>query len=408
MPVDIDPIRPGAAGHRSLDRIVIPAVTGAAAIDLGLAPALLVGRVARAMRAAPDVPNAAELVSTAGKLFAETTVDSLSPADYTRLHADLTGVPVHAARRALRVLGEFTPPAARPTGPDTRRVPRGRLLAVLAPGNHPLPHVEWLIAVALGYRVLVRPSTRDPLTPARLVRALHLAGLPETHAVLLPTTHDTADRLVTAADLALIYGDDDTVARHRDSRTVKVYGPGRAKILVGPDWESRLDLLVDSVSADGGVQCLNTTTILVDADPDDLADALAARLRALPRADLPRLPLAEARWHAARLGAEVCTDLGDGSAVLHPTVLREGDPTEVPFPCVWVRRWDGTVESLRDTLVLGLCLDDPDLVDRCAREPSIRNVHVDRPTTAFHPILPHDGELADFLLETKTVLGQGR
>jgi hypothetical protein len=63
-----------------------------------------------------------------------------------------------------------------------------------------------------------------------------------------------------------------------------------------------------------------------------------------------------------------------------------------------------------DTLTLTVA--DPDAVDLGARlleQPTIRNVHLGPyPTSWSAPGLPHDGYLADFLMETKTfVRGDG-
>ncbi len=62
---------------------------------------------------------------------------------------------------------------------------RGEVLAVHAPGNAPGVHGLWPQALALGYRVAVRPSRREPLTcaPAHHCAAagrlpLHRRGLP--------------------------------------------------------------------------------------------------------------------------------------------------------------------------------------------------------------------------------------
>jgi acyl-CoA reductase-like NAD-dependent aldehyde dehydrogenase len=73
---------------------------------------------------------------------------------------------------------------------------RGEVFAVHAPGNHPATHAAWLQALALGYRVAVRPSTRDPFTPHRLVTALRACGFSTDQVALLPTTHGTADDVI--------------------------------------------------------------------------------------------------------------------------------------------------------------------------------------------------------------------
>ncbi|RJQ81954.1 aldehyde dehydrogenase family protein [Pseudonocardiaceae bacterium YIM PH 21723] len=431
-PLPVDPIRPGGDGQRSLDRVVVHDVTGRPALDLGLAPALLTGRVVRALGESEDAVEV-ELIARACKEFAESTLDGLTAMDYCLLHSGITGVPIRAAHRAVRIVGGLSGPLPTllsahrpPAGPDTAWVPRGRVLGVLAPGNHPLPHVEWLLAMALGYRVAVRPSTADPLTPVRLAHALFAAGVSADRVAILPTGHAAADRLVDAADFALVFGGDEVVRRYRHRRTVKTYGPGRSKILIsaGVDWRPLLASLVESITLDGGAQCLNATTILAE-DPEvipQLLTALSARLRVLPvlppehpDAVLPVRPIAEARrlagWLTGYTGGlvgpdDLVAELGDGSAALRPIVLTGREPpVELPFPCVWLRHWrpaDG-LAPLADSLVLSLYGAEQELIDRCAAEPGIRSLRISLPTTDYDPAAPHDGLLGEFLMETKSV-----
>ncbi|RKT55467.1 aldehyde dehydrogenase family protein [Saccharothrix australiensis] len=430
----VDPIGPDGA-HASRDRVVLADVGGAPAVDLGLAPPLLVTRTLRRMRAAPEQSEVDRVaaIHRAGAVFEGAVLDGESPEDYCRDHARLSGVPVRAACRALSAIRDTAAriadvvDASRPTGvADGRAVwaRRGDVLGVLAPGNHPLPHALWLTASALGYRVAVRPSARDPLTAARLVRALHAAGLAPGHCALLPGPHRSGDVLVAAADLALVFGGAATVARHAGDPAVRAFGPGRSKVLVTAevDWRRHLDVLVASVAEEGGTQCLHATTVLVEgADAAHrLAEALADRLGRLPAlppqdpaATLPVLPLADAAKFAeafeARTGVPVpVADLGDGSAALRPVVVGPralpAGPVEMPFPCVWVTPWqeaDGTA-PLRDSLALTLMTTRRDLVRRCLVEPTIRAVHWGpTPTTAYDPVLPHDGYLAEFLMTAR-------
>ena len=53
---------------------------------------------------------------------------------------------------------------------------RGEVLAVHAPGNAPGVHGLWPQALALGYRVAIRPSRREPFTAHRLIHALRQTG----------------------------------------------------------------------------------------------------------------------------------------------------------------------------------------------------------------------------------------
>ncbi|WP_017600504.1 aldehyde dehydrogenase family protein, partial [Nocardiopsis lucentensis] len=309
---------------------------------------------------------------------------------------------------------------------------RGEVLAVHAPGNHPGVQAQWLEALALGYRVAVRPSRREPFTPHRLVTALRESGFSGDQVVLLPTEHDVADELVREADLAMVYGGDEVVDRHRGDPNVLPQGPGRSKILLtGEDWRDHLDMIVDSIVHQAGVACVNATAVFVDGDPAPVAEALAARLGRLAElppehgdAVLPVQPEETARaferhlvacadgavpWHAPD---GIARPLGDGSSVLYPAVhqVARGDAPqtriELPFPCVWVAPWspeDG-IAPLRDTLALTVVSEDEDLVDRLVAEPSISNVYVgDHPTHWTEPGSPHDGYLAEFLMRSKSV-----
>ncbi|MGH3801494.1 MAG: aldehyde dehydrogenase family protein, partial [Pseudonocardiaceae bacterium] len=160
---------------------------------------------------------------------------------------------------------------------------RGDVFAVHAAGNHPGTHSVWPEALALGYRVAIRPSSRDPFTPYRLFTALRTAGFPTHHVVLLPTDHAGADAVLRGADLAMVYGGADVVARYGGSRVLP-QGPERSKILVtaDTDWHAHLDVIVESVAAHGGTGCVNATAVFVEGDPGPLAAAIAERLSALP------------------------------------------------------------------------------------------------------------------------------
>jgi acyl-CoA reductase-like NAD-dependent aldehyde dehydrogenase len=309
---------------------------------------------------------------------------------------------------------------------------RGEVLAVHVPGNHPGTHGFWPEALALGYRVAVRPSTREPFTAHRLVLALREAGFGDDQVVLLPCGHEAADAIVRGADLA--YGGDEVIRQYADDPGVLSLQPGRSKILLtaDTDWRDHLDMIVDSVGRHAGSGCVNATAVLVEGDPAPLAGAIAERLAALPslpphddKALLPvqttkaaraleKFVLDRARGTRAWLGGTGFVDeLGDGSAVLRPAVHQVESAhapqlsAEVPFPCVWVGPWsreDG-VEPLCDTLVLTVVTEDDDLVQALIDEPTISNLHVGSHATHWHrPGLPHDGYLGEFLMRSKTVV----
>ncbi|WP_327596019.1 aldehyde dehydrogenase family protein [Streptomyces chartreusis] len=447
----------GANGpYRARNRLTVPDVTGEPLAELSIVPPLFVHRALAALRSADPLPSGerAAALERAGRLFASGTVGGLDPDTYRELVSRCSGLPIPVVSAATGIVADAAAQAAgtvlqaRPQAavgdwrdPATRAgaavwTRRGNVFAVHAAGNHPGVHALWLEALALGYRVVVRPSRREPFTPHRLVAALREAGFGADHMALTPTDHTVADTVVAGADLALVYGGDDVVRKYAGHSTVLPQGPGRAKILVtGGDWRAHLDTIVDSVADEGGTACVNATAVLVEGGPDEaaaVADALAERLAAIPSlppqhpgAVLPVQPLAAARAiegyllrsagsATAHLGGDgVVDDLGDGSAVLRPAVFRldraDAPQTgvELGFPCVWVAPWnrgDG-IAPLRDSLVVTAITDDERLLEQLVDEPTISNVHVgDHPTYWMRPGLPHDRYLAEFLMRTKTVI----
>ncbi|WP_205776017.1 aldehyde dehydrogenase family protein [Micromonospora tulbaghiae] len=453
----------GPAGPYRGTRIeTVPDVTGAVVAELSLVPWLFAQRAVRALRwAAPRPPGErAALLAEAGRIFAEGEVDGVGVDEHCRTVASVAGTPISVVRDVVGMVAQHAATAydsarqARPIGTadswrdDRARhgcgvwTRRGEVLAVHAPANSAAVHTAWIDALALGYRVALRPSQREPFTSYRLVSALRQAGYGGDQAALLPTDHPTADRLVAEADLALAFGSDGVVGNYGAGTRVLPFGPGRSKVLItaGTDPAAHLDTIVESVAGQAGTGCVNATAVFVEGDATPVAEAIAARLAQIPsmppgdeRARLPVSPAGAARAVQEHLagrvggaraldGAPAVDDLGDGSAVLRPAVFlldRADAPQariEMGFPCVWVAPWhrerDGTA-SLRHTLSLTVLTGgadpaadlDADLIDAMVAEPTIDKVHVgDHPTTWTRPGMPHEGYLGDFLMRSKAVI----
>jgi len=438
----------------SQETALLCGVDGTALAEVDQAPPMLATVTLRDARdGGYGRPPSAAVLTRAGELFSSATLAGLTPAEYCELHARATGVPISVARHTLidiqvTCADMATRVAAERPGGVVERVGagevagtwrrRGELLAVVAPSNNPGTHVQWIQAVAFGYRLAVRPGAQDPFTPARLMAALHQAGVADQYLSLLPGGHATAEALVRAADLSLVFGGDAVADRYADNRRVILRGPGRSKLLqTGELTADALDTICTSISYDGGLRCTNATAVFTDGDPAAVADAIAdqlVRLRAAPpqspSAQLPVQPRAAAermRAHlagvlagavdvaAARYDDGGLADLGDGSVGMRPAVLvadradHPGRRIELPFPCVWVLPWqrsDG-MAPLRDTLALTILSPDEHLVDLAAQEPSIRKVlHGHLPTFAAGPTSPHDGYLGSELMEIRG-LGRG-
>ncbi|MEU5405983.1 aldehyde dehydrogenase family protein [Nocardia asteroides] len=454
--IEIDALGPAGA-YRARQRIPITALDGTKVGELGQVPALFVRRALTAMRAAPTLPvgERLALMSEAAELFTTATIGGLDPEEYVRIVSTVSGVPRQVVRQSVEWVAEVlraqpdTMALAMPRGAvaewsDARTgdgagvwVRKGDVFAVHAAGNTPAVHGLWPEALALGYKVVVRPSAREPFTAFRLVSALRAAGFPPEIVTLLPTDYTAADVIIAEADYAIVYGGQDVVDKYGASPRVLTQGPGRSKILITADvdWRERIDVIADSVSHLGGTACTCTTGVLVEGDPEPLARALAERLARIPSlpADhpdalltvqpVPAVVAIDEYLHevagSARplLGGETIVDeLPSGGAVLRPAVHLVDSATapqlgvELAFPCVWVGPWrpaDG-IAPLRDSLVLTAMTTRADLVDALLTEPTITNLYLgDNPTTWLRPGVPHDGYLAEFLMRCKGMIRSG-
>ena len=449
----IDALGPNGA-YQTRNREIVATTAGVAVVDLSIVPPLYVSRTISAQRNTRPLPaeQREAALAKAADAFATGVIAGLDFDTYAELASRISGVPIAVTRSSARGVADAVASAfgvaqlARPKGavPDWRDertrdgaavwVRRGDVFGVLASGNGPGVHGLWPQALALGYRVAVRPSRREPLTAHRLVHALREAGFRPEDATYLPTDHRGANEIIRSADLAMVYGSQDVVDRYANDPTVLVNGPGRAKILITAeqDWRDYLDVITDSIANLGGIACVNTTAVLYEGDPAPLAHAIGERLSAIPvlptedeRATLPTQNIDQAKALASYLAAtaagttpvlgsdQVVAALTDGCAALRPAVHLMAKPdaaklnVELPFPCVWVSPWsrsDG-VDPLRHSLVINAITNDEELIDDLLAEPTIANLYRGQhPTYYGAPQIPHDGFLADFLMRNKGVI----
>jgi acyl-CoA reductase-like NAD-dependent aldehyde dehydrogenase len=440
--------------YRTRNREIIKDTAGVPVAESSAVPRLFVNTSIDAQRKLQPLPAAQReaALTRAADVFVSSTIAGLDFGSYVELTCRVSGLPMAAARAGAHTVGESLATAcdavrpARPFGatPDWHEVGtkggavwvrRGEVLAVHGPGNAPGVHGLWPQALALGYRVAIRPSRREPFTAHRLIHALRQSGFRAGDALYLPTDHTVADDVIRAADLAMVYGGQDVVDRYTQDPGVLTNGPGRTKILITEEcnWREYVDVIVDSIANLGGMACVNATAVLYEGDATPLAHAIADRLSTIAplpntdeRAVLPTTSIDAARALADHLAAraagcvavlgadQVVADLGGGFAALRPAVhlLAKPDPAklnvELPFPCVWVSPWargDGIV-PLRNSLVLNAITSDDELVDDLVNEPTVTNVYRGRHATHYTaPHIPHEGFLADFLMRNKGFIG---
>jgi acyl-CoA reductase-like NAD-dependent aldehyde dehydrogenase len=448
--VPIDALGPSGE-YRTRNRQIVTSTAGAPVVELSIVPPLYVSRTIGAQRKVRPLPvgRREAALANAADIFSTAVVAGLDFEAYVGLASRISGLPIAVTRAGARGVADAVASAfdavrpSRPVGaaPDWRDertrnggavwARRGEVFAVHAAGNGPGVHGLWPQALALGYRVAVRPSRREPLTAHRLVNAVREAGFRPEDAVYLPTDHGGAHEIIRSADLAMVYGGQDVADKYANDPTVMVNGPGRAKILITADrdWRDHIDLIVDSIANLGGMACVNTTAVLYEGDSGPLARAIAARLATIEplpsddeRAVLPTQPIDKARAVASYLAAkaagttpllgadQVVVAVGDGDAALRPAVHLLAEPDadklniELPFPCVWVSPWSrgAGMEPLRHSLVVTAITGDDALIDDLLIEPTIANVYRGKyPTFYAAPEIPHDGFLADALMRNK-------
>ncbi len=319
-------------------------------------------------------------------------------------------------------------------------VPQTNSLGIVLPSNSPGVNSLWIPALALKIPVVLKPGREEPWTPLRIMQAFIEAGAPREAFSYYPTDHEGAASILEQCGRGLIFGDAKTTAQYAQNPGIEIHGPGWSKVLVGSDeierWRDHLDVLADSVAANGGRSCVNASAIIVPAHGDEIAEALAerlARIEARPAAD-PEAQLSAfanpkvAEWidstidaGLAQGGAEDLTARFrtgprrvevEGSTYLLPTVVRcqrFDHPlanTEFLFPYVSVVELpeDEWIETLGPSLVVSAITKNTVLQSRLLRSPEIHRLNLGPvPTGHVEWDQPHEGNLFEFLYARRAI-----
>ena len=164
-----------------------------------------------------------------------------------------------------------------------------RTFGAVLPSNSPGVHSLWIPAIALKTPIVLKPGREEPWTPLRVIEALAGAGVPREAFGFYPTDHGGASTLLQVVDRAMLFGDASTTKAWSHDPRVELHGPGYSKVILGPDaadeWEKYVDLMVSSISANGGRSCINASAVWTPKNADAIADAVAKKLsqvKALP------------------------------------------------------------------------------------------------------------------------------
>jgi acyl-CoA reductase-like NAD-dependent aldehyde dehydrogenase len=313
------------------------------------------------------------------------------------------------------------------------------VVGLVLPSNSPGVHTLWLPIVPLQIGLVLKPGPQEPWTPYRMAAAFFEAGIPREAISIYPGEADVGAAVLDSCGRTLIFGGQATVDRYRGNPRVQAHGPGFSKILIGDDqvdqWESYLDVMVDSVLINSGRGCINCSGIWASRRTREIADAIAARLAAIrplppdhPDAALAAFTVpgvAEAISHAidADLQASGVTDVTAAHRPGQPRLIREGRadyllPTvihsespeaaaanrEYLFPFVAVVECPEArmLDAIGPTLVCSAITCNRDF-----RQHLLDAVHIDRlnlgpvPTTKLNWLQPHEGNLIDFLFRAR-------
>src|SRR6185503_4899850 len=160
--------------------------------------------------------------------------------------------------------------------------PATSALGLVMPSNSPAVNSLWLPAIALKTPVVIKPGKEEPWTPYRLIQAFIAAGCPAEAFGFYPTDHEGAGEILRTCGRALIFGDKNTMAQYANNPAIQLHGPGFSKILIGEDqierWPEFIDLMVASISDNGGRSCINASAVVVPRYGAEIADALPKNL----------------------------------------------------------------------------------------------------------------------------------
>src|SRR6476660_5411653 len=173
---------------------------------------------------------------------------------------------------------------------DERGVPisyqaQSPVLGLVLPSNSPGVHTLWLPIIPLQIGLVLKPGPQEPWTPFRMAEAFFQAGVPREAISVYPGEADVGAAVLASCERSLVFGGQPTVDRYRGNPKVQAHGPGFSKILLGDDvvdqWETYLDLMVESVFGNSGRGCINASGVWASRRTREIADAIAQRLAAV-------------------------------------------------------------------------------------------------------------------------------
>ena len=318
--------------------------------------------------------------------------------------------------------------------------PLADMLGAVLPSNSPGVNSLWIPSLALNVPVFIKPGAQEPWTPFRIIQSLIKAGMPKEMLSFYPTNHEGASSLIECTDKSLVFGDRQTTAKYLNNADIEIHGPGYSKIVIAEDcidhWADYIDVLYDSVMANGGRSCINASTIVVPRFGQAIAKVLAKRMNKVVELPLDQpeallsafatpavadginsridehLEIAGAIDVTAQLRAGNRKVECAGSVFLKPTVIfcdsfdHPLARSEFMFPYVAVveSNSDSLITDIGDTLVATIITEDQGLMKQAMRAPHIDRLNLGPiPTVRVHWDQPHEGNIFEFLYSRRAL-----
>ncbi len=407
-----------------------------------------------------------DIFEKAGTLFLDGNIQMgdqvFSAKDYAEHFSKLTGAPISAPLRTIRRVSSYfkniiqiiqyqLPHASLSVldkgyyifnGKKFGWIPKGNNLFVTTPSNHPSVNLLWILSIAFGYNVVIRPSINDPFTPLRLMQALVDAGLPKQAFNFYPSRHRTVQTMQKICDRSILFGGEEIVKQYSNTESTRVFGPGRSIMVVGKNYNNKIqtviDLAVESMIRDGGRGCINLSCIISMGNGREIADEIAKRVASIEIYDpldgraiigaIKHKKLAESiNAQIEQLMSDTDEDITkkyrhnerllikDNSSFLQATVIYCEDNkgifgNEYGFPFLSIIDAKSNAEVIylaKNSLTVSLLSDDQSLFNDLLFSPNIGKVYQgEHHTCDIDFCEPHDGYLSDFLFSNKAVRAQ--
>ncbi len=310
--------------------------------------------------------------------------------------------------------------------------PRCDALGVVLPSNSPGVHSLWAPATVLKMPLVLKPGSAEPWTPLRIIQAWIKAGAPAGAFAYYPTDHAGGHEILRSCGRGMVFGDVGSTKRWKSDPRVEVHGPGYSKVVIGPDladnWEQFLDVIVESITNNGGRSCVNASGVWVTKHGDAIAEALAERVsRVLPRAaddaEAVLAPFADAET-ARRISSTIDADAAGamvfgsdrvasahGGTYLRPTIVRCDAEHPLanreflfPFASVVEVAASDLPDCLGSSLVVTCLSNDPAFRARFIASPLVDRLNFGPiSTTQIGWDQPHEGNLFEHLYARRAI-----